>query len=1282
MKNYTTILWRNGLLFLAFAVAAASPARAETNLYSGNIWNLVDAKKVMAAAADITPDKYPDSDTAIVERRMERLYHADGTGLSQDESFVKALTEKGKRAVRTIGVEFMLPYARDEVTTLEIIKPDGTVTPVDIAANSKESIDDSQMSENIYDPHLRVIQVNIPGVEVGDVVHSVTREIVDRAIMPGEFSDQTLFEDSGYIRHMSYEVHAPADRPLLRVALRDEIWGTVKYTHEPDAGGGVVHHWEVDNVPRMFDEPAMPPYDQVLQRLVVSTTPDWQAVSKWYWNVSIPHLEATSPEMTNEVRKLTADCHSEMDKIKAVFYDISKNIRYMGVTPETNRPGFEPHDVNLTYEKKYGVCRDKAALLVSMLRTAGLKSYPVLINIGAKRDPDVASVDFNHAIVSVQLTNGQYILMDPTDEHTRDLLPAGDCNRSFLVCRPEGEKLQTSPVQPPEEHMMRITTTGVLTAAGSLEAKSELEFNGINDDEYRNAFSHMKPDDRRRFFERDLNEMMPGAHLKSIKFTPEDMMDTSQTLRAEIKYSAEGMTATGNGKAIVSMPWIGNHVGIINFILGGAGLEKRKYPMQTFVACGLQENVSLKLEGGFRGAVSLPECEPIDDPCSLYHETFSAKDGELNASREMMLKTVEFSPSQYLTLKKELKALQYDARKAPLMAVSDVAGADPVGKIDPVVNNTVSSDAEVLDSHKEIDVIDAHTCVLKAGYSKKILTYAGKIREAEFKVGYNPACESVKLISAVVTSKDGKCSEVSPGEINIMDAGWNASAKRYTGGKILVASLPSVEIGSTIAVEYEVTSTNKPFIAGYEYFHFPDGLDQKKVVLTAPAGVAVREFVSGKKGLIKAQAHNDEKTQTFEWQAENVPGQAAESSLPPAWAYNDGVSYFVGDMKEYLKTLDGAMASRAAPNDKVHEVVQGIISPAKSKLENAQAIRDYVAKSIRLAGPTFSELPLSELSPAEVTLSDGYGHAADRAILLSAMFTAAGFQPEFVLASGLPPINGITNVADTFPLPEWFQNPLVKVNIDGVNYYFNDTDQYARLGAAPNDGDMSLNLASAGPEVVHAAADCSDKIDTDYTLAASDNGLTRITVSRHYYGGDYDWKHKYFAELPPEERRRYYQEEVSGIAQGARPVGDLITQFDTYPGLEQFTVDVDNYSVVDGKYLYFELPFMPSLYGSGPDQRTLPLFLSRRNVNSVHTEIQLPPGFPHVVMAPPSVSLSGPDDSGTAHISATDSPGKYVLTEDFETDPSIVDAKDYPDLLKLEASLGRKSSRVFLLQKD
>ena len=94
----------------------------------------------------------------------------------------------------------------------------------------------------------------------------------------------------------------------------------------------------------------------------------------------------------------------------------------------------------------------------------------------------------------------------------------------------------------------------------------------------------------------------PGS--KSLKLYPEDMLDVSVPVRAEIEFAVDGMTASGNGKSIVNLPWIGKGLGIVNFILGGTGLEKSKYPMQTYVACGLEEQVHIKLADGFGGALS------------------------------------------------------------------------------------------------------------------------------------------------------------------------------------------------------------------------------------------------------------------------------------------------------------------------------------------------------------------------------------------------------------------------------------------------------------------------------------------------------------------------------------------------------------------------------------------------------------------------------------------------------------------------------------------------------
>ncbi|HEY2081239.1 MAG TPA: DUF3857 domain-containing protein [Verrucomicrobiae bacterium] len=1278
MKTKTLL---KAVVLIAMAVATLPVFADDTNAdFSGPEWGLVDLQKIQAAAAEITPAKYPDDDSATVERKSVRNYRADGTGECQDESFTKVLTEKGKRENRELAFGFMLPYWTVEISKVEVLKPDGKSVPIDVAANSKESIDDSQMSMNIYDPNERVLRLNIPQLEIGDTVHVVARQIIHRSIMPDEYDEGNVFEGTSFIRHISYEVHAPVALPLQRIALRAEVAGTVSSSAETN-GDVAVYHWDISNVPRMFEEPDMPPDDEVLQRLFVSTVPTWKDISKWYWNLSKPHLDMTTPELKKTVADLTSNAPTELDKVKSLFYYVSKNIHYMGLTPEKNRPGFEPHDVCITFDKKYGVCRDKAGLLVEMLRLAGFDAYPVLINVGAKRDMEVPEPDFNHAIVCAELKKGDYTLMDPTDENTRDLLPSYDCNRSYLVCKPDGETLRISPVQPPEEHMLVAKTTGTLDANGVLDATSEISFTGVNDDAYRNRFAHLKPDDLRRFFEERLKESMPGARLDSLKLSPENMLDTSVPLHAEVKFTASGLTANGSDKSIVSLPWITKNLGIANRILdGSAGLEKRKYPLDTEVACGVREDISLRLTGGFAAPLALPEFSAVHRDALDYGVQATLANDSLTCSRELKLKGAEYSPEQYLELKQALKDIAYDARKNVILGLKTKVAAEVTAAAMPS-GDAVDSNARILESTKTLEVKDAHTAVYHAKYAKRILTYAGKIREAEVKIPYNPACQEVKIISAVVTSKSGARQEISAGEINVMDEGWNSGAKRYTGGKVLVASLPGMDIGSTIEVEYEITEHDMPSLSGFELFQFPDALDKKSLRVTAPTGVPIHQFVSGEKGVVQEKRKTEGGTEAVDWQAANVKALPSEAELPPAWTFDPGVEFFIGSPADYWKSLNDAMVAHSKKSAKAAELARQLTSSTKSKLDAARAIRDFVAENIRLAGPSFATLPLSELSDADTTLSDGYGHGADRAILIHAMLSAAGFQPEFVMASFLPPVSGITKIAHNVPLPEDFETALVRISVDGDDFYLNDSDQYAQLGTTSVDGKLGVTLKNQKIGTIKAARNCSDRTETDYSISLSDKGHARMKISKHYYGGSYNAEHRFFAELPPEEREHYFQEAVSGVAQGARPVGDLTTKFDTYPGLEEFTVDLDDYGVASGKFFYFDLPFRPPFFAAGAGERTLPLYIPNRRARVVHADIELPSGYAPTDIGPKTGTFEAPGGS-TVRITRQSADGKCVVTEQFDTVPAIVSPADYQKIVSIQSALGRKSTMTFLLERE
>ena len=149
----------------------------------------------------------------------------------------------------------------------------------------------------------------------------------------------------------------------------------------------------------------------------------------------------------------------------------------------------------------------------------------------------------------------------------------------------------------------------------------------------------------------------------------------------------------------------------------------------------------------------------------------------------MELRTVEFSPAAYQSLKKELEKIEYEARKKVLF-------------FDEMANEELP-DIRLLESRDQFILSDAHNWEQHSYQKVEILTYAGKKEYAEIIIDYNPAWEEVEITQADVILADGTRKQIRAEEINEMDAAWVASAPRYPAEKIIVANLPSVDVGTT-----------------------------------------------------------------------------------------------------------------------------------------------------------------------------------------------------------------------------------------------------------------------------------------------------------------------------------------------------------------------------------------------------------------------------------------------------------------------------------------------------
>jgi len=1271
------LCWALASFFLR--LPAARGALDEPDFSQG----MLDRGKVMASAAAVTTNTYPDAELVLVAGKYYVAYNPDGTYVQWHEEYVKILTEEGRRSLTTLSSFFTIPYQRGpedcRVPLVEIIKPSGMVVAVDVEKHSKVMVNPGAMAANIYNPNEKLIQVNVANLEIGDVLHFVMFDRIVQPRMKDTWCDLYVLEETRPILSETIEIVAPRTRPLASIRLKDQVEGTVTFERE-DQGELICYRWTVRDVPRMFPEPNMPPLHTVVQRLLVSTAPDWQTVSRWYWEISAPHYQ-TTPEMDAKVRSLTAGMTSPQQKMEALFRFVSQQIRYMGITVEATAPGYEPHDVKETFAAKHGVCRDKAALLVVLLRLAGFEAFPALIDTGAKKDPEVPLPYFNHAIVAVRQPDGDFLLMDPTSETANKFLPAYLNDKNYLVATPEGTSLRTSLIDPAENNLLRIVTRGSLGDGGVLTATSELFFEGINDTAYRGWFARNKPEDRRRFFEGLLKRCLPGTRLKALEISPADMLDITTGLSVRLAYEAPDILVRGKDVTMLPLPALGNHIGFVNRIVDEAGLKTRKYPFFSEVACGIEERIELTLPPELKDPVGLPMAREMSGTGLVWRFQVRQDDRLLRAERDFRLDKVEYSPSEYQVLKSVLAAVENDAKKMVLYHGSNQGEQDFSGQ----------PDAVVLSEEVEYDLADARAWTERRSIRKRILTFAGKKQNAEVKLTYNTAWEDVHLEKASVAGRDGSLHQIRPEEINIMDVPWVGSARRYPPSRILVASLPAVEVGSVIEYTFTRTCSNREFFAQQEPLRSFDALVYKSVKVKAPPGVRLETQVTGgDKRQIRATTRTLPTGQAeYAWVVEQVEPVKREEALPPWWTFNPTLFVSAGSWRHYARAVEGRLRANATGQSETLRVGRQIAEQFQDPWERVKAVRDYVAVRVREAGPLLSEAPLSVLSPADCTLADGYGNNADRAVLLYSLLTGAGFRPRFLLAAAEPLIGPLKDTIAALPYPPFFGQVLVVLEDEclqlakGKRMYLNDGDQYDAVGASRHAGQCGLGLPHGRLEVIRPAEE--DSVTVEYCLKLTETGATRFKKTMRLTGRRFGEENRLFSEMTPEERRRHFEEMVTEVAHGALVEGELRTDFSCSPGVIEFSVRVPEYAERAGEYLYVKFPeLLDDILELYSDERHNPLYIGAGLTKEVRIEIERPAGFalnywPLFVEAR-DVAGAGIWTRAQVAVQA-DSNGSRVIVQGCAwRPPCLVAPERYAELLEFDQALEHPSMRTIIFR--
>ncbi|HMJ10307.1 MAG TPA: DUF3857 domain-containing protein [Polyangiaceae bacterium] len=393
------------------------------------------------------------------------------------------------------------------------------------AAADDPSISMYTSSKNFY--------VELPRLEPGDVVE--LRYRIDDIAPNNEFADYfgeiVYMQSSEPVANAEYVLITPKTRTLY---IDERVPGLTRRVQ--DTGSQRIYRFFAANVAEIAPEPAMPAWPEVLGFVHVSTYKNWTDLGRWYWGLAKDQFD-----LDDETRKLaheiTKDAHTELDKIRAVYDWVVKNTRYVAL--ELGIYGYKPRRCVQTVARGWGDCKDKATVIVTLLKELGIPSTLVIVRTQMRGDfrSDVPSLaPFDHAIAYVP---SQRLYLDGTAEFAgANELPKMDMGALALLVNEGKAQLTRLPSADPEKNVTRRSVNAHVNVDGSARLDIQYDTRGISAPEWRARY-HAEGTQRERV-SADLGREFPGFMLDAGAqgVTGSNLADFKQSVQIRVRGAA------------------------------------------------------------------------------------------------------------------------------------------------------------------------------------------------------------------------------------------------------------------------------------------------------------------------------------------------------------------------------------------------------------------------------------------------------------------------------------------------------------------------------------------------------------------------------------------------------------------------------------------------------------------------------------------------------------------------------------------------------------------------
>ena len=351
----------------------------------------------------------PKIDESKISQGNLVLIYDEQVNLNTQEIYVhnavKITDNVGIQSASNINITYDPTYQNLSIHSVKIIRDHKSIDK--LYSSDFQTLRKESNSENyIYDGSLSSF-TNLSDVRTNDIVeYSYT------------IKGFNPIHKNKYSSFFSIETSEPIGRVFFKFISKSPL--NIKYFktdlrfHNTQKGNDFVYILSQKNIQAHEYEDQTPIWYISSGMINVSNYKNWEDVVNWGIGV-FKVANKIASDLKKKINTIDSENRTQGEKINAALKFVQNEIRYLGL--ESGIGAYKPFSPNKVFKQRYGDCKDKSLLLITMLNEMNIEAYPVLVNTYFKetiKDLLPGPQNFNHCVVKVIDDAKNELWFDPT----------------------------------------------------------------------------------------------------------------------------------------------------------------------------------------------------------------------------------------------------------------------------------------------------------------------------------------------------------------------------------------------------------------------------------------------------------------------------------------------------------------------------------------------------------------------------------------------------------------------------------------------------------------------------------------------------------------------------------------------------------------------------------------------------------------------------------------------------------------------------------------------------